>query len=105
MKKPYKQPVKKLTKQEWAKIDEEYSEDMNIQIAANKKDPDNWVNVTCKGVVIPMTKEEEVAWNKLSRTDKRSMADSIKKKIDSGAFEYIQYETIKLIRPTHERED
>jgi hypothetical protein len=98
MKKPYKQPVKKLTKEEWAKIDKEYSEDMNTQIAENKKDPNNWVNVNFKGTIIPMTNEELAAWDKLSRTDKRAMADSVKKKIASGAYEYIQDGRIFLIR-------
>jgi hypothetical protein len=105
MKKPYKQPVKKLTKEEWAKIDKEYSEDMNTQIAENKKDLNNWVNVVCKGVIIPLTTEELVAWDKLSRVDKRAMADSIKNKINSGAFEYFQFGELKLIRPTHERKN
>lgn len=93
-------PAKKLTQKEWAKIDEEYSEDMNAQIEANKKDLDNWVNIEYKGVTIPLTNEEVVAWNKLSRADKRAMADSIKKKIQSGQYEYVRYESIKLIRPT-----
>ncbi len=106
MKKPYKQPVKKLTKKEWAKIDAEYSEDMKTQIAANNQDPENFVNVVFKGVTIPLTKEDMVAWEKLSRQDKRAVADSVKKKIQSGDYEYIRYEKIKLIRPKkHEGEN
>lgn len=104
MKKPYT-PAKKLTQKEWAKVDKEYVEDMNVQIAANKSDLDNWINVVENKTIIPITNEELVAWKKLSKTDKRKIARSIRKKIASGAFEYVDYKDIKLIRPTYDRKD